>query len=58
LMLRDPELPQTFLPTAWPGEQARQLCRGIYRQLWEASEFHLQKNLRWADGQVPELGGS
>jgi phenylacetic acid degradation operon negative regulatory protein len=58
LMLRDPELPQSLLPAAWPGEQARHLCRDLYERLWEASESHLQKNLHLADGQVPEPGGS
>ena len=55
LLLRDPELPQDLLPAQWPGIQARDMSRKLYQSLWEASQAHLSKNLRLANGVLPEI---
>ncbi|MBS0348244.1 MAG: phenylacetic acid degradation operon negative regulatory protein PaaX [Proteobacteria bacterium] len=54
LLLRDPELPDVLLPTGWPGQQARMLCREIYRRLLTPSERHLDRHFQLADGHTPE----
>lgn len=41
IVLHDPQLPAPMLPDAWPGHAARQLCRHLYWQLFDASEAHL-----------------
>lgn len=56
LLLRDPELPEVLLPTDWPGQMARQVCRDLYRKLLAPSEQHLDAVLRWADGTQPLTG--
>ncbi|WP_048648075.1 PaaX family transcriptional regulator [Nitratireductor soli] len=43
IVLRDPGLPTALLPQDWPGEEARRLVRGIYRQLMPASEKWLDE---------------
>lgn len=53
LLLRDPELPEVLLPAAWPGHQARLLCKELYRRLDPASNRHLDRQLRLADETVP-----
>lgn len=53
LLLRDPELPEVLLPADWPGQQARALCRDLYRCLLEPSERFLDGALRLASGEVP-----
>lgn len=55
LLLRDPELPDVLLPADWPGQQARLLCRELYRRLWPHSEAYLEAHLRLADGSFPPL---
>lgn len=57
LMLRDPELPEVLLPAGWPGNQARTLCKEIYRRLLPHSELHLDKCLQLADGSPLRAGG-
>lgn len=53
LLLRDPELPEVLLPVDWPGEQARVLCKELYRRLLAPSERHLDRLLCTADGRSP-----
>ncbi|MFM2035806.1 MAG: phenylacetic acid degradation operon negative regulatory protein PaaX, partial [Pseudomonadota bacterium] len=53
LLLRDPELPEVLLPTAWPGHAARALCKEIYRRLLSASEQFLDQHLHLANGTIP-----
>jgi phenylacetic acid degradation operon negative regulatory protein len=52
-LLRDPQLPEVLLPVGWPGNQARLLCKEIYRRLLEPSERHLNKCLQLASGDMP-----
>lgn len=53
LLLRDPELPEVLLPTNWPGQQARFLCKELYKRLEPASRRHLDKMLCLSDGSFP-----
>ncbi|MCA1939140.1 MAG: phenylacetic acid degradation operon negative regulatory protein PaaX [Dechloromonas sp.] len=53
MLLRDPELPEVLLPAQWPGQQARLLCKEIYRRLETASSRHLDTMLCVADGSTP-----
>lgn len=54
LLLRDPELPDVLLSADWPGQQARVLCKELYRRLLAPSERHLDSHLQLASGQTPE----
>ncbi len=56
LLLRDPELPEVLLPTDWPGQRVRLLCKDIYRRLLAPSERHLQQHMHLADGTLPPAG--
>ena len=42
-----------LLPTQWPGQKARLLCKALYRRLAPASERHLDRCLVLADGTIP-----
>ncbi|HJW27459.1 MAG TPA: phenylacetic acid degradation operon negative regulatory protein PaaX [Rhodocyclaceae bacterium] len=53
LLLRDPELPEVLLPADWPGQQARLLCKELYKRLEPLSNRHLDRELCLADGTVP-----
>ena len=53
LLLRDPQLPAELLPAAWPGHEARALCKRLYQQLLAPSERHLDRHLQLATGTVP-----
>ncbi len=54
LLLRDPGLPDVLLASDWPGQQARLLCRELYRRLLVQSERHLDAHFQLADGRIPE----
>lgn len=54
LLLRDPGLPDVLLASDWPGQQARLLCRELYRRLLAPSERHLDAHFQLADGHTPE----
>ncbi len=58
LLLRDPELPEVLLPATWPGQQARLLCKELYKRLEEPSNHHLDQAFCLADGSVPSLDHS
>ncbi len=53
VLLRDPQLPDELLPGDWEGRSARQLCRNIYRLIYEAAENWLDENLENASGPLP-----
>ena len=38
ILLRDPDVPQTLLPSDWPGTKARRRCAAIYRALRNTSD--------------------
>lgn len=41
ILLQDPELPQELLPNNWQGQQAQDLCGGIYSSLIALSDDHV-----------------
>ena len=53
LVLRDPVLPMNLLPEAWPGQEALDLCAGLYRTLLPASEAWLGSD---EAGPLPSAG--
>ena len=54
VLLRDPNLPEAFLPAGWPGTHARQLCEALYRGVLERSEQFLQGRVETSDGPLAE----
>ena len=52
VLLRDPNLPEAFLPAHWPGVRARQLCEALYRGLLGPSENHLMQQVTTLDGRL------
>lgn len=58
VQLRDPLLPDELLPTAWEGRYAHQLCRNLYRLLYERAERWLDQHLETAEGPLPAPGPS
>ncbi|MCE8017177.1 phenylacetic acid degradation operon negative regulatory protein PaaX [Halomonas sp. MCCC 1A17488] len=58
VQLRDPQLPEELLPTAWEGRNARQLCRNIYREIYQGAERWLDRHLETAEGPLPAPGHS
>lgn len=53
VLLRDPQLPDELLPGDWEGRSARQLCRNIYRAIYQGAEQWLDENLENASGPLP-----
>src|SRR5215213_6430559 len=53
VVLRDPLLPPTLLPSDWPGRAARQLCGEIYRALLSPSEQWLDRHGSNESGPLP-----
>jgi len=51
--LRDPLLPRSLLPGAWPGTAAYELCRSLYEQVFPAAEAHLTRVASRLDGPLP-----
>ena len=54
IILRDPLLPRDLLPARWPGLEARDLCRTLYRQAAPASERWLDAHASSQAGALPE----
>jgi phenylacetic acid degradation operon negative regulatory protein len=54
VQLRDPQLPRQLLPSDWPGDVARQICREIYLLTRQEAERHLTNILETANGPLPE----
>lgn len=54
LLLRDPELPDVLLPSHWPGQKARLLCKELYRRLLTPSERHIALHMKLANGKTPD----
>lgn len=45
-MLHDPRLPTSMLPPNWPGKDAFEITRQIYRRTFKASQHHLSSILQ------------
>ena len=58
VLLRDPQLPQELLPAGWHGTAAYQLCRNLYRGLYEAADDYLTEFMETADGPLPPPAGT
>src|SRR6266478_3628196 len=58
VVLRDPLLPTSLLPSDWPGRAARRLCGAIYRGLLPASEQWLDAHASNESGPLPKPGGA
>jgi phenylacetic acid degradation operon negative regulatory protein len=53
VLLRDPQLPVELLPSDWHGTAAYQLCRNLYRGLYDAADAYLSAAMETADGPLP-----
>ncbi|NNC76327.1 MAG: phenylacetic acid degradation operon negative regulatory protein PaaX [Woeseiaceae bacterium] len=53
ILLRDPLLPSELLPAGWQGTGAYQLCRNLYRGVFEAADVYLGEAMETADGPLP-----
>ncbi len=53
VLLRDPQLPVELLPTNWHGSAAYQLCRNLYRAVYEQADRYLTATMETADGPLP-----
>jgi phenylacetic acid degradation operon negative regulatory protein len=53
LLLRDPNLPESLLPTNWQGSKAHWLFKKLYKRWLPASERHLDQNLVVAGHATP-----
>lgn len=53
ILLRDPLLPATMLPTGWHGSEAYQLCRNLYREVFAAADQYVEEAMETADGSLP-----
>lgn len=51
--LRDPLLPDVLLPGTWVGGAAYELCRRLYRSLFNPAERHLTDHARRLGGALP-----
>ena len=54
VQLLDPQLPVELLPDPWPGAQAYELARALYRLLHAKAGSHISATLRREDAQVPD----
>jgi phenylacetic acid degradation operon negative regulatory protein len=53
LLLRDPTLPATLLPRAWPGHGARDLATAVYRRVTGPADAFADAELAVSDGPLP-----
>jgi phenylacetic acid degradation operon negative regulatory protein len=54
VQLHDPMLPLQLLPSPWPGTEAYELARAIYRLTFAQAEVHLMAVLRREDAAAPQ----
>jgi phenylacetic acid degradation operon negative regulatory protein len=50
-------LPQQLLPAGWHGTPAYQLCRNLYKGLYQAADDYLSEFMETADGPLPPPTG-
>jgi phenylacetic acid degradation operon negative regulatory protein len=53
VQLHDPMLPVALLPEPWPGSDAYELAKRIYRLAWAQAEEHVMAMLRKEDESTP-----
>jgi phenylacetic acid degradation operon negative regulatory protein len=54
VQLHDPMLPIELLPDPWPGSEAYDLARALYRMTQAGAEQHIVAAMRREDAQAPE----
>lgn len=54
ILLRDPDMPHAMLPQPWPGLEAYDLMKRIYKLLAAPSIRYIRDSLENADGVLPE----
>ena len=54
-LLRDPQLPDELQPSGWHGTAAYQVCRNLYRRVWDTADTYLDDILENADGPLPPV---
>lgn len=58
VQLHDPMLPVELLPDPWPGSEAYELARALYRLTQAQAELHIGAVLRREDAQAPDADAS
>ena len=53
ILLRDPLLPAEMLPQGWHGKEAYQLCRDLYRRIFDPADQFMTETMETADGPLP-----
>jgi len=53
IVLRDPMLPASVLPSPWHGLRAYELCRALYARIAPPAEHYLMSNLENRAGPLP-----
>ena len=53
ILLRDPLLPAEMLPAGWHGTSAYQLCRNLYRLVYQPADDFMSTALETAEGPLP-----
>jgi phenylacetic acid degradation operon negative regulatory protein len=53
ILLRDPLLPAELLPGGWNGTAAYQLCRNLYRLIYQPADDFMSAEFETADGPLP-----
>lgn len=56
ILLRDPDMPQAMLPQLWPGFEAYELIKHMYKLVAAPSIRYIQSSLESAQGPLPEPG--
>jgi phenylacetic acid degradation operon negative regulatory protein len=55
ILLRDPVLPTSLLPPDWVGTRAYELCRDLYRYVFESAEDYLAHEASRLDGPLAPI---
>jgi len=58
VQLHDPMLPIELLPDPWPGSEAYELARTLYRRIQAGAEAHVQAALQREDADAPAADAS
>ena len=58
VQLHDPMLPIELLPDPWPGSEAYELARALYRRMQAGAEAHVLAALRSEDAAAPAADAS
>ncbi len=53
ILLRDPLLPSEMLPDDWHGLHAYQLCRDLYRSVFQVADEFLTETMETSNGPMP-----